>query len=295
MNSRTLGFIEVILAGMLFGLLGFFGKKATEYNIQAEELLGLRFLLGSFFIYCLLKIRDPSTTIKLPLKKVLFCLLMGVGGYALFSTFYFAAINGISASVAVLLLYTFPVWVLIGGWLFLGENIERQKLYIFPLIAFGLYLLSYSEIVIQSWWSFFLGAASGFLYAIYILLSRKYLQKEKILVYVIYIQFFAGLCLSFYSFVSINGLERIATVWQTFWPYIVAMAILCGAGAMGLFQSGLQKIRGWEASLLSTSEPITGILIAYFFLGESMVWQQALGAVLILASLVYLAIPKAIK
>ena len=46
-----------------------------------------------------------------------------------------------------------------------------------------------------------------------------------------------------------------------------------------------------EVSILSTSEPVTGILIAMIFLGERMVALQALGALGVLAALVFIALP----
>jgi len=62
---------------------------------------------------------------------------------------------------------------------------------------------------------------------------------------------------------------------------------------MTLFLAGLQKLRNWEVSVLSTAEPVTGIALAFLFLNESMSIQQLVGGTLVLSAFVALSWPRA--
>jgi drug/metabolite transporter (DMT)-like permease len=65
--------------------------------------------------------------------------------------------------------------------------------------------------------------------------------------------------------------------------------------AMMLFLAGLQKLKSWEVSILSTTEPLTGVLLAVCLLGEKLRLAQMLGAIAVLAALVWIARPVPVK
>jgi len=70
------------------------------------------------------------------------------------------------------------------------------------------------------------------------------------------------------------------------------MSILCSLMAMTLFLAGLQKIKSSEASILSMTEPISGVLIASLFLHEKMQFIQIMGGVLILFGMAIISLKK---
>lgn len=64
---------------------------------------------------------------------------------------------------------------------------------------------------------------------------------------------------------------------------------------MSFFLSALQKLSSFEVSILSTAEPVTGIVLAMLFLGEKMQPLQVLGASMILGAMFLAAkVPKQI-
>ena len=110
-NVRRTGFSQIILSGICFGFLGFFGKKAYEMHITPGELLSLRYFISAIITLALILITNPKSILKLNTFQVVCSLLLGIFGYALFSSFYFMALTGLSASLTVLMLYTYPVMV----------------------------------------------------------------------------------------------------------------------------------------------------------------------------------------
>ena len=285
MTQRQIGILQLLLAGAFFGFLGIFGKQAFVYGISTGELLSLRFLSASFlmsFYFLFIK----KNILKTPIKQIFISILMGVLGYAVFSSFYFMALQGLSASLTVLLLYTYPVLVSIGAYYFFNEKLKLSGVYALLLAFFGIVMLVWGE------WSFseskflFYGLASSFFYAIYVLISRKYLATIDVLISSFFVQLGAGSVLFLLYF---KDFARPQYLMNEHWLFIFAMAIVCSVLPLSLFLAGLQKLKSAEASIFSMGEPIFGVLIASIFLGEQMKALQIFGAIIMLFALYIIA------
>lgn len=287
LTRRQIGIAQVLLSGFCFGFLGIFGRWAYANGTKPEELLALRFLLAAILLGVYLTVRFGGGILKISKKLVLYCGLLGVFGYAVFASLYFYAIQKLSITLAVLLLYTFPFWVVLGGWVFLKERLTSKQFFIFPLALIGLILLIGVEFNHVAIMGLLLGIFSAVTYAAYIILSRKWIDNLNPLIAVFYIQLSAGIILFVKSFQS---LDRTLSLISNSWLSIFGLALICSVFAMALFQSGLQKIKGWEASLLSTTEPIAGITLAFLLFGETLYWQQWIGAAVLLLSFIAISV-----
>jgi drug/metabolite transporter, DME family len=284
-SKRRAGIAEILLSGVCFGCLAVFGKLAFERGITPGEFLSLRFLFGGLALAGFFLITKPSR-LRVSLKTFVRCAVLGVFGYAVFSSCYFHALRGLSASLTVLLLYTYPVMVAIGAWILFAERIERGKWLALPLVMFGLVLLIWGEMKIMEPGAFLLGLASAFFYALYILASSRWLKSEDPFVAVTYIQLSAGVVLSALYW---REMDRFVAVVAGNWLLLSAVALICTNAAMGLFLSGLRKLKNWEVSVLSTSEPVTGIFLSILILRESLSLMQMTGAVAVLAAFLIVA------
>lgn len=289
-NIRRLGFTQIILSGVCFGFLGFFGKKAYSMNITPGELLSLRYFVSALITFLLILVTNPKSLVRLNTFQIVCSLLLGIFGYALFSSFYFMALTGLSASLTVLMLYTYPVMVTLFSRIFLHEKMGVKGWSALALVTIGLLGLVSGEWTISGAKYLWLGLGSAFFYAIYIILSRKYLSEVEALPSSFYVQLGAGVVLSLIYFK--NQPSRPLEIMQSHGLMIIAMAILCSLMAMTLFLAGLQKIKSSEASILSMSEPISGVLIAAFLLHEKLKLIQITGGILILVGMTIISLKK---
>lgn len=134
---RLMGIIEIILSGICFGFLGIFGKKAYAAGISSGEFLSFRFLFSAMILGIFFAAFDRKKII-LPKKNIFHCLLLGIFGYAVFSSCFFRALQGLSVSLTVLLLYLYPVFVSLGAVLIFKEKLSKMKLLAIPLQFIGL-------------------------------------------------------------------------------------------------------------------------------------------------------------
>jgi len=72
--------------------------------------------------------------------------------------------------------------------------------------------------------------------------------------------------------------------------WLAAIAVVSTVAAIGLFFAGLRHVGSTTASIVSTAEPLTTVLLASVVLGESLDAVQLLGGALVLAGVVVLSI-----
>lgn len=285
LNSRQIGFIQVILSGACFGALGFFGKKAYEFNITPGELLALRYSISAFLTGLIILATNPRSLL-LNRFHLISSILLGIFGYALFSSLFFMALQGLSASLSVLLLYTYPVMVAVLSQFILKEHLGKLGVYALVIVSIGIIGLVWGEWAISRPKFLLFGIGSAFFYALYIMYSRKFLNDIPALPSSFYVQLGAGVILTLIHF---RDLERPAFILSNHFLLIISMAIICSLMAMTLFLAGLRRLTSSETSILSTTEPLFGVLIAALFLGEKLAVIQIAGGTLILIGMILIA------
>lgn len=277
---RQVGILQVLLSGVCFGFLVLFGKWAFAFGLSPGEFLCLRFLTASLLLGAWLLATRPRA-LRIPFRVILQCAFLGICGYALFSSFFFYALQGLSASLTTLLLYTYPVIVSLAAWVFFQEKLSRSARLALPIVSLGLVLLIAAQFRVYAAQALVFGFLSAVFYSFYILVSSRVLRRIDPLVSTFYIMLAAGITLS-----ALHFREHTLVVLPSAFYVVLATALIGTLAAMSLFLAGLQKLTSGEVSILSTAEPVTGVILAGVFLGERLEPMQWLGAILILGGMV---------
>jgi DME family drug/metabolite transporter len=274
---------EVLLSGLAFGSLGVFGKMAFEAGLSPGEFLAFRFSIAALVLGIFVVVFRRHELRLMDRRSVLASLFLGLVGYAVFSSCYFMALQRISASLTVLLLYTYPVLVSLGATLIFGEKLSRHTRLALPLVMLGLGLLVWGDLAVRDASGLLFGVGSALFYTIYILCSSRWLKGKPALPCVTLIQAAAGLTL---SAMHLGGDRSVSALFSSGAVPILGAALIASVLAMTLFVIGLQKLPASQVSILSTAEPISAVVLAGLFLGERLSLTQILGGVLVLAALI---------
>lgn len=283
---RQIGILQALVSGLCFGFLGIFGKLAYQAQLRPGEFLALRFFVAASILGTLLFFFSRSS-LRLPRKTLIQCLLLGVLGYAVFSSCYFYALEGLSASLTVLLLYTYPVYVTLASVIFLGEKFRVQHAIALPVMGVGMAALVWGEMAIRSTTSLAFGFFSAIFYSIYILLSSRVIRGHSAYGCVFYIMVGAGCTLSL-----LHLRAETFPIASLGWLAVGGASLFSTIVAMALFLAALQKITNTETALLSTAEPLSGVLLASLFLGESFTVLQWMGGFLLISGMTVVALAK---
>ncbi|RLI03517.1 hypothetical protein DRO30_01005, partial [Candidatus Bathyarchaeota archaeon] len=198
---------------------------------------------------------------------------------------YFYAVKLISASIAVILLYTYPVFVLIFSRKFLGEKVTRLKVLAAVLVLIGCFLtvkgynlpsvkLNFAGILI--------GLVSSLSFTFYTILSRFTLSNISEETVTFYTLGFGGAILLMLNILTGNA-SPILNV--KFWFLILLLAIIPTVLAFTFFIFGLKNVEAGRAGVYTTSEIISALILAYAILGERLEVLQLIGALVVFFSI----------
>lgn len=279
---EVIGFIYVLLAGVGFGFLGIFGRLAFQSGLSVGELLTFRFFLATIIMILGLALLKPQY-LKLNLKQITVSALLGIFGYAVFSTLYFKSIEGISVPLAALLLFTFPIFVNLGAHFILKERMTKRQFISLIIACVGLGILLWGPLVVNSLASVIFAVTAAVTYSIYVLVSGRYQKDVAPLSSSLYVIAFAGFAL--YLFHQ-PDLAKITTLSSQQMAIIAGIAVVSTIGPLTLFLAGLQKLSSSKASIVVMIEPVIAAIAAWLLLQEQLSLLQLLGAALVMVALV---------
>ena len=285
---RSSGTLLCLASAAAFGAMAVFGKLAYEEGATVGTLLSVRFALAAVLLWALVVARGLAR--GLPRRDVAAGLAVGAGGYALQSGCYFAALERIDAGLLSLLLYTFPALVA-GAAIVLGrERADRRR-----LTALGVALAGLALVVAGAGAGALepagvaLGLTAAVLYATYILVSAGLAGRVPPLALTALVCTGAAASLAVGS--AVLGTLRPGALTGAGWGWIACLALVSTVGAIGLFFAGLRRAGPTAASILSTVEPLTTVVLAFLVFGETLSLVQWAGGALVLAAVVLLAAP----
>ena len=73
----------------------------------------------------------------------------------------------------------------------------------------------------------------------------------------------------------------------TQFPYVIVLALVTTAIGHTMLVRSLKHFKASTASIISSAQPVFGIIIAYFFLNEIPTWNTFIGGLLILSTVFF--------
>lgn len=266
----------VHLAVLFFGFPGVIGKVLPLSPVQ---LTWLRVFLASLGLLAVLLIQKTKLLVSGRGPRLLF---LAAGFLLAFHwTAFFRSVQVSTVAVGLLSYSTFPVFtVFLEPWL-LRTKFRKSYLY-FAAVCFLGVVVMVPEFNLSN--RIFLGLAwgilSGLSFALLAIINRILSPGHSSLVLAFYQDSLAMIFL-LPLFLSRPGPQRlgIGNI-----GLILFLGLVCTAGAHTIFIRGLRFIEARLSSLISSLEPVYGIIFGYLFLGELPDFRTVAGGLLILAS-----------
>lgn len=276
MNQKQ-SLVEIHLAVFLFGMSGLFAKIIT---LPSLTIVWGRVFFSSTFLFYILKYKKIEISIKSKKKMVAFVFLGVVLALHWFS--FFESIQTSTVAVGLITFSTFPFFVTILEPIVFKESLHYKNLFLALLTIIGVVLIVPSfdlgnHITQGVLW----GLLSGFTYAILSLGNRRYVQTNSSVLIAFYEQLIATIILLPYML----GNFRTLTVKNTL--LLIVLGVVFTAVSHSLFIKGLKHVKAQSASIISTLEPLYGIILAWLILGEVIDVKTLSGGILILGAVIY--------
>ena len=281
--------LAVIAAGVLWGIISIFIKGLNAGNLAPIQILQLRAIIASVIMAPYLFVMDKKL-LHFDLKDIWMFIGTGVISLTFFSLCYFQTIIESGASVAVILLYTSPIFVILFSRALFKEKITAVKLTALIMTFIGCILVSGlgregGGITAKG---FIIGLGSGLGYALYSIFSRYALEKYHVLTITFYTFLFSGLSIIPFSGLSISG----GMMQPQLLLYGVGVALFCTVLPYLFYTYGMIRIETGKAAILVTVEPLVGTLVGCGLYGEPMTVVKAFGILLTFGAVILLGTNK---
>ncbi len=287
MQREVLGAALILAAGVCWGTAGVLSKLLMNMGFSPLAATAYRLILGFVLMTPIILARRK---LRAGISRLAAAALVvaGVWGTGLGVLSYFMAVKLTSAQIAVILLYTAPFFAVGLSRVFLGERITRVKVFAAMMAFLGCFLVAkgYSPVGMQLLLpGVLIGVFSGLSYAVYTVCGRVVLRELD------------SLSMAYWT-IGLGAIPLVAAGLATggfqgpicfeSMMLILALALIPTAGAFTLFSSGLKYVEASRASILSSVEVVSAIMLAFIILGERLEFLQCVGGAAVLVAVIVL-------
>lgn len=294
MNSQRYKGIGLILAGaMLWGASGpMMEWLLGHFAISVPFFLTIRLIVAGLIVLLVVLLqkgevftiwKDPAWRRRL--------IIFGIFGMLAVQFTFVATIEASNATVATLLQFIGPVYIILFvSWKLKKRPPVYQVVGMLGTLA-GLVLLltngNLSQLVISGE-ALFWGVTVGIAFAIYTVYPARLMQEWGVLIVVGWGMVIGGVTLGVASRVWMSdGWSALLD------PTVIAMTlaiIVVGTVAFILFLSSMNYITAVETSILSSMEPLTAMVISFFWFSQVFGPLQYIGMIIMLVFITWLTI-----
>lgn len=289
--SNRLAYIYVLLGASLWGIIGIFVDELSQAGFTSLQIVALRVVTAAVMLVLYLVVTNPKL-LKIDFKDSFSFIGTGIFSIVFFNWCYFTAIEEVSLSIAVILLYTGPAFVTLLSWILFKEPMTRRKMGALLLTLLGCALVIKAIPISDqriSLFGFLVGLGSGFGYALYSIFGKHALKKYESLTVITYTFVFASAVMLPLSGITIEA-GQLASSYV--WMLILGLGFFPTALAYLLYTTGLSMVESSRASITATIEPVVATLLGVFVLNEILTGYQVVGILLVLVAVIAIQFKK---
>jgi drug/metabolite transporter (DMT)-like permease len=286
-SPELAGTVLVLVSATAFGTLAILVKLAYRAGLSIDQVLAFRFGLAGVGMLMVAAVTRQSFG-GVPRRRLAALAAMGLTGYSGQSLTFFLALTTLPASLVELILYSYPALVALAAWAIYKRRIGA--LHGAALVAtFAGVALLVGGIHFAAGPGLVFAVAAPVIYSAYIVVGDYAMRGTPPLLAGTVVTVCAAVV--FVVAAELRGELRPPATTDG-WVVLLAVAVVPTMIALTTFLAGLARVRAGRAALLSTWEPVVTVVLAVVLLGDRFSALQAVGACLVLASVIALQWPR---
>ncbi len=280
--------IYILLAAVLWGTAGIFVRTLSSSGLYEMQIVFVRAVLTVITLLIVILFNDKKA-LKVRLKDLWIFAATGIFSIILFNYSYYKTMALSTLSVAAVLLYTAPFFVIFISFLCFKEKITSKKLLACIIAFLGCCFVSqvFNSANKISGEALFFGLLTGFGYGLYTVFSRVLLKRG-----------YSSLTITFYVFVMsavlclplIDVPQTVTAICSSVTIFITAllMAVLNTVLPYILYTAGLIGINSSTATVIATVETVAATLVGVAVFKENLTFSGIIGIILVFAAAIIL-------
>ncbi len=264
------------------------------HKVTSLDALLLR-MLFSFPIYILIAYvyknqKNPARTTQ---KDYVWIILFGFVGYYLASLFDFIGLTYIKASLERIILFIYPTIVLLLNRFFLQTKITTKQLLAIGITYIGI-IIAFGQEVQFSGTNTYIGGAfillSAITYASYLVGSGWLIPKFGVVKFTAYVMLVSCICV-FIHYGIAGSFDIFHFSWEV---YLLGFLIALFATVIPSFlvSESIKHISSSNFAIIAAIGPVSTIILAVIFLGETLTLLQYFGSLIVISGIVFINLKK---
>ena len=283
--QRLRGYLFVIASAVIFGSMPLMARHIYADGVNSISLVLFRNILSLPMLALAAVLSGKS--LKVNIAAIPSMTFIGMLGCAITPLLLFSSYNYVASGTATVFHFVYPAVVVLFEIVFMKSRARLGSIVSLALCILGICTFYTPGEAISPLGSS-LALLSGVTYALYIVFLGKFKYKE-----------ISGFVFSFYVSLISSVIMLIVCLCsgelcfpESFggWVLTALFAMAVNVGAVVLFQRGTFIVGGERASILSTFEPITSIIVGAIFFDEEIIWRTVLGALLVISASALIAV-----
>lgn len=289
-RSELIGIACVLVSALALALKGIFAKFIFAEGVDVATVLAVRYgLTLPMMIVAALMITGSWRRLAMAPRELGLAVAGGLIGYWIAGWLDFTALTMIDVSVERVLLFSFPVFVLLLEALRSRRPPPRRQVLALVAAEAGIVLVmgaSDGALFMANLEGGLWAIASAFAFSLYFMLNQHLGPKlgSARLALGAVIGAFLGTAGQFAATEPLSALAMSGTAWA----WTAAMALFCSVVPFLLVTEGIRRVGASRSALISTVGPVATLVLAALLLGESLTWTQLGGAALVFAAILAL-------
>jgi drug/metabolite transporter (DMT)-like permease len=286
MNKKLwLTYGMLTLATATWGSAFIAGKFAVE-SFQPATVAFLRFFGAAILLFPLMWIMEKNRK-KLTLKDIGLFTVLGLTGIALYNICFFLASKHAPVIKSSLFIASNPVLIVLLSGIFLKETISKNNIIGMLIALTGVtfiitegHFLTLFQLGFEPIDLVLLGAVIS--WALYSVVGKVVLKKYSAVESTTYAVAFGTLFLLPFALVETSW-QDIQQASVTTWVAIAHMSIFVTVVSFVMYYYGIKEVGAAKASIFINVMPVSAVLMATIYLGETFTWAHGVGAVFVLS------------
>jgi|GEM_PF-867311 len=282
-SKENTGVLLIVISAITYALMPIFSINALKEGTAVSTLLFMRFSLAAIllWIYIFLK-KMPYKTSK---KNLVYIITIALLGFTIATSTLYTSYKYISSSVATLILFTHPVFVLLFERFITRSKVTLRKIIALIITILGLIIVLYVKEPLNTKGVIFAFIGS-ITYGAYCLgLSEKETQKLGGVVVTAYVASTTAIAMCIQSLFTNTPLisSQPSTIMSA-----LLLALISTILASICFYEGLSIVGPSSATLISSVEPMFVVIFSAIFLNEIITSNTIIGGIIIVLGITIL-------
>ncbi|WP_034041745.1 DMT family transporter [Wocania ichthyoenteri] len=275
-NQHSKHLLLLLLATLFISTSGALGRYI---DMPIPVIIWWRSIIAAILLYAFC--RYKKINLKIKSKKEIALSIISALFLATHWITYFYALKLSNVAIGMLSLFIYPIITAFLEPLFIKVKFDAIYILLGVMVLIGIYILA-PEFNLESTHvkGILYGLASALFYALRNIISKQLVTNNNGTSIMLYQIGIISIVLSpVLFFMDTSGIS-------TQFPYVIILAVVTTAVGHTMLVNSLKHFTVSTASIISSTQPILGIVIAFFFLNEIPTWNTFFGGLIILSTVV---------